>query len=639
MPNTIFPAAEGAVLSRIADSQMLARINEHDWSETFLGPIARWPESLKSAVRLILASSIPMSLMLGRDGLLLYNDAYIDVAGERHPSCLGASVFACWPELEEFNRAVFDRVMAGESPSFENQELTLLRGGREKTVWMDLDFSPLLGVDGRAMGVFAIVFETTRRVQTERALARSEERLSLALDAAGAVGVWDWNISTNSVTADERFAEMFGVDVVEAANGTPIERFLEAIHPDDRELVGASITAALGERRNYRAEYRLHKRNGVQRWVLALGRVIPDPFGKPHRLPGIAIDITERKAQEEQLAESEARFRVLADTMPQMVWSTRPDGFHDYYNARWYEFTGVPEGSTDGAEWNGMFHPDDRERAWELWRHSLATGEPYQVEYRLRHHSGDYRWTLGRALPVRDRAGRIMRWFGTCTDIHETKLAAEEREIVAQELSHRIKNIFSVLNGIIALSARAYPQAAGFAGELRGRIASMGKAHDFVRPHSRESRPYPNEATLAGLVEQLLAPYRSDQKERIRISSDNIAIDDASATPLALLFHELATNSAKYGGLSVPEGQVSVAARLERENCRVTWKENAPNLAPTPGPDGFGARLISLSVEGQLGGWLERFWEPDGLRVEIGIPSRSLTRANRRTRETTVPGR
>jgi PAS domain S-box-containing protein len=127
------------------------------------------------------------------------------------------------------------------------------------------------------------------------------------------------------------------------------------------------------------------------------------------------------RADERMLRESEAQFRLLADSMPQMVWVTRPDGFHEYYNRRWYEFTGVPDGSTDGEGWSGMFHPDDQGRAWAAWRRSLATGEPYEVEYRLRHHTGEYRWTLGRALPVRNAAGEIERWYGTCTDIHDQK--------------------------------------------------------------------------------------------------------------------------------------------------------------------------------------------------------------------------
>ena len=137
-------------------------------------------------------------------------------------------------------------------------------------------------------------------------------------------------------------------------------------------------------------------------------------------------------AREAELAASERRFRVMTAAMPQMVWTTQPDGFHDYYNERWYAFTGMTPGSTDGVGWNDVFHPDDRERAWTRWRHSLATGEPYEIEYRLRHHSGAYRWTLGRAMPLRDADGRIERWFGTCTDIEELKrVEAEARQLAA----------------------------------------------------------------------------------------------------------------------------------------------------------------------------------------------------------------
>ena len=131
------------------------------------------------------------------------------------------------------------------------------------------------------------------------------------------------------------------------------------------------------------------------------------------------------RQREAQLRDSEAKFHAIADSVDQMIWSTRPDGFHDYYNLRWYEFTGMREGSTDGEAWNGMFHPDDQEQAWAVWHDSLATGESYEIEYRLRHHSGDYRWVLGRAQPVRAPDGAIQRWYGTCTDIDDEVRARE----------------------------------------------------------------------------------------------------------------------------------------------------------------------------------------------------------------------
>lgn len=129
------------------------------------------------------------------------------------------------------------------------------------------------------------------------------------------------------------------------------------------------------------------------------------------------IDDRKRAEQASRVREEELK-RTLA-YIPQMIWCTRPDGYHDYYSRAWYDFTGIPEGSTDGEEWNEMFHPDDRELAWELWRKSLRTGEPYEIEYRLRHHTGEYRWVLGRAWPEKDQSGHVLRWYGTCTDIHD----------------------------------------------------------------------------------------------------------------------------------------------------------------------------------------------------------------------------
>ncbi len=140
-------------------------------------------------------------------------------------------------------------------------------------------------------------------------------------------------------------------------------------------------------------------------------------------------DGAERTLAVARLQASEARWRAITDSIDQMVWSTRSDGFHDFYNQRWYDYTGVPAGSTDGQAWNGMFHPDDQERAWAVWRESLKTGAPYRIEYRLRHHTGVYRWVLGRAQPVVDDQGVITRWYGTCTDIQDI---VDARDVLAR---------------------------------------------------------------------------------------------------------------------------------------------------------------------------------------------------------------
>ena len=344
---------------------------------------------------------------------------------------------------------------------------------------------------------------------------------------------------------------------------------------------------------------------------------------------GLISREAETDVARDQRDDQQQRFKVLADSMPQMVWSTPPDGLTDYFNARWYEFTGAPQGSTEGANWTSAFHPDDRARAWDAWNAAVATGDPYEIEYRLQNRDGDYRWVLGRALPMRDDKGRITRWFGTCTDIHDHKLALQERELISHELSHRIKNIFAVIGGLIGLSSRQHPELKPVADQLRERVIALGTAHDFVRPHSEASKPTRKQSSFHGLVEALLAPYQSKADERFAVSGIDPGIDDRSATPLALLFHELATNSAKYGALAVPDGRISLACSDDGQHTTLRWRERGAKMPADPAnrPKGFGSRLIEMSVNQQLGGSLERTWHADGLECVVTIPTRSMSRS------------
>ncbi|HEV7344720.1 MAG TPA: PAS domain-containing protein [Devosia sp.] len=627
MPNSLFPAADAETRALLEQDPTLKLVNEFDWSATPLGPIPEWPESLKGAVRVMMGGSTPMAMLVGPNGILVYNDAYGRFAGGRHPAIMGMAAVEAWPEAAEFNRDKIERGLAGLTTRLDKHEMLLNRDGEPELVWLELHYSPILGEDGAPLGSLAVLQDLTARVLAEQALARSEERLSLALEGSDLVGTWDWDIVNDVVTADDRFATLFNIDPLQAGLGLPIAQFLAAIHPEDQARTSADIEASLRDGTPLRSQYRVISADGQVHWVVASGRPRAGGDGKPSRFPGVVVDVTEQRRISDALLESELRFRTLADTMPQMVWSTLPDGFHDYYNKRWYEFTGVPEGTTDGTGWNDLFHPDDQERAWKVWRHSLETGEPYNIEYRLRHHSGSYRWTLGLALPIRDASGEIVRWFGTCTDIHETKQVAEERELVAQELSHRIKNIFAVLTGIISLSARSRPEVKDFAEELRQRIYALGEAHDFLRPNSHISRPPEKQGSLRSLVERLMQPYQDDGAERLVFEGDDVTIDEGAATPLALLFHELGTNAAKYGALSSGGGRVTLVGRADGERYHLVWQEKGgPAIAEDAQLSGFGSRLIGLSIEGQLRGTLQRRWEADGLRVDISLPVDALRR-------------
>ena len=375
--------------------------------------------------------------------------------------------------------------------------------------------------------------------------------------------------------------------------------------------------AAIADEKPFEMVFPIRAANGVFHPFLTRITPLRDASGQVVRWYGVNSEITAQIEAEQALVISSNLYRTLTDVMPQMVWSTLPDGFHDYYNAQWYKFTGVPAGSTDGEAWNGMFHPEDQDRAWERWRHSLATGENYEIEYRLRHHTGSYRWTLGRAQPVLNSEGKIIRWIGTCTDIHDAKIAAEQNKLLNHELSHRIKNIFSIIGGLIALSSRHDPASKEFAKGLSQRITALSRAHNLTQIHSDQSGP---DLSLTTLLETLFSPYAIRDQARIFVSGDSVSVDERVATPFALLFHELATNAAKYGALLNNDGRVDVTLRQSGDSLEIIWAERGgPELSGPPAAEGFGTRLAALSVEQQLGGSLVREWRREGLRVTAKV--------------------
>lgn len=164
-------------------------------------------------------------------------------------------------------------------------------------------------------------------------------------------------------------------------------------------------------------------------------------------------DTTEQVVAKKKLEESNKDFQFVTDFLPQLIWVTRPDGFHDYYNKQWYDYTGLTYGETKGEGWNLVFHPDDQPRAWEVWNNSLQTSEPYEIEYRCRRFDGEYRWFLGRALPLKDEAGNVLKWFGTCTDIHDQKMAADHLEEMVQARTRELEEQRNLLDNILKNSS------------------------------------------------------------------------------------------------------------------------------------------------------------------------------------------
>jgi hypothetical protein len=250
------------------------------------------------------------------------------------------------------------------------------------------------------------------------------------------------------VTTWNRGAEgIFGYTAHEMI-GRPAAILVPEGHPD--ELPAATERLRLGQAVERLESVRV-RRDGVAIDVSLTVSPIRDEHGRLVGASTVACDVTRQRRAEEALQRSEALFRHLADAMPQIVWTARPDGYIDYYNQRWYAFTGFPEGH--GPElWASLLHPDDVKPRFERFFSSIASGRPFQIEYRLRDQkTGGYRWFLGRAVAIRDDAGQITRWFGTCTDIDSLKRSEQERTHLLQreqaaraeaERANRLKDEF-----------------------------------------------------------------------------------------------------------------------------------------------------------------------------------------------------
>lgn len=410
---------------------------------------------------------------------------------------------------------------------------------------------------------------------------------------------------------------MVGDGIMEVRDATADPRFADNIlvtgDPNIRFYAGAPLVSE----------------EGAALGALCVISDVPRPQGlTPFQREGLTVlaqavmrRMKDRRAHADW-KESERRFEALANVIPQMAWSTLGNGAADYFNARWYEFTGA--GPSDHLEfgWLSAIHPEDQERCSTVWAESVRTAKPYDIEYRLRRHDGEFRWTLVRGVPILGEDGKVLRWFGTNTDIHEHQQLSESRDVLSRELSHRIKNIFSVISGLIGLESRAHPGMETVADNLRERIVSLGRAHDFVRPHGTGEAA----ATLHGVLGELFAPYVDGEGNRVRVDGEDVTLNDKAVTPIALLFHEMATNAAKYGALSREGGQVTLHIRRSGDDMLFDWTESGgPKVAGEQAMTGFGSQLVDMSVRRQLGGTHKVDWAPNGLKVTITVPASALS--------------
>jgi len=404
--------------------EMAQRLCRFDWTATALGRLEDWPPALTNTVSVILMSPIPMAVMWGPDGILIYNDAYAQFAGDLHPRLLGGKAREGWAQFPNFTDNMLRVVLAGGTLVRRDVAFDLHRGGQPEQVWIDLDCSPILDGQGMPAGVLAIVVETSERMRSGLALRRSEERLRRATENAD-IALWD-------VDAGERITILYATDrgafSMPQDRTTPASEFFAHVHADYRPMVESAWAEARDphKRSPIDMEYRTLAMPGIPaRWMVVKGRGVFDDEGRCIGMSGTAIDVTKRKEAEIGVRESERRFREIANAAPVIIWISDEEGACTWFNRSALDFTGRSMAAELGSGWADNLHPDDRDRVLANFSEAYAKRAPFRIVFRLRRRDGEWRTLDEAAVPRFDETGRFLGFIGSCTDVSERHAAQE----------------------------------------------------------------------------------------------------------------------------------------------------------------------------------------------------------------------
>ncbi|WP_058543925.1 PAS domain-containing protein [Pseudomonas sp. NA13] len=471
---------------------LIARL---DWTRSPLGTTQNWPQSLRTAVDIVLHSPMPMALLWGHELTHIYNDAFARLVGDKHPQAFGQPTHAAWPELKAFSEPIYHRVLQGRTYSSRDQQWRLPFAGRFCDLWLDLTYSPVHDESGTVAGILVTAIETSERRKLAQEFERrseaslkaqleSEERLQLALAATDALGTWDWDISEDRFIADEHFALLHGVDP-SLSRQLPISAYLEGVHPEDRAMVARSIKHCITHGTEYAEEYRLLRPDGELRWVFVRGRCYKDRHGRPKRFLGAALDLTERKRTEQALRQSQTELQLIINAMPILIsYVDRQERFR-LNNSAYLDWYGLTPQELYGKTVREVLGEEAYAARAQQIADALA-GKPCTFAVQMGHRDGRPRHSLVNYLPRHGADGAVNGFYIFVIDETESRKTEEalrnlnetlEERVIARtqqlaEANHRLQS--EMFERERAEEALRHAQKMEAVGQLTG-----GIAHDF----------------------------------------------------------------------------------------------------------------------------------------------------------------
>ncbi len=497
------------------------RFDEHNRADRFNGTLQDITEQVRARkkveeseqrVRAIIENApFPIGVYTGKEMRIAFaNQSILDIWGKGN-DVIGKRFTEILPELE--NQEVFEQlesVFTTGVPFYaKNQRIDLVVDGQLKPFYFNYSFTVLYDITGQVYGVMNTAADVTDLNIAKAKTEESEKRLSIVINASE-LGMWELNLKTGATHYSDRYLEILGYEKGAVLNHTQL---LKHLHPEDRPHRDRAFEKAY-QTGQLHFESRLVLNDHSIRWVAAKGKVFYNDEQEPVKLVGTIQDITEEKNYRNDLEEREQKFRLLADSMPQFVWTGDAAGNLNYFNQSVYKYSGLSPEQVHNEGWLQIVHPDEREKNVKSWMESVQTGNDFNFEHRFRRHDGEYRWQLSRAIAQRDAAGTIQMWVGTSTDIQDQKVFVNELERQVRERTRELEQMNSELKSFAYVSSHDLQEPLRkiqtFASRILERdihnLSESGKNY-FGRIQSAAKR-------MQALIEDLLAFTRVNSTER-----------------------------------------------------------------------------------------------------------------------------
>ena len=638
-----------------SESEMAQRIRTHDWAATSLGSPECWPQSLRSALSICLNSTFPTAIYWGPELRLLYNDAWSFIPGPRHPDALGKRASEVWSDIWQIIEPQLQSVLAtGRGFATRDQMLPMKRHGMQEETYWDYSFTPIAGEDGSVAGIFNQGQDTTSRVLIERrsrvmlnfsdqlrALETPGEVLSTGLEVAG-LGLDVERLFYGDIcreALDLRIDACWSGHVLAPIAGTiPLTLFgesaIDALNRGESFAVGDVLGDARicdPEALSCLAEMETRSfllapviRNGTCVSVLAAQHNVPREWGTHDHIlvRSIASRLwheTSRARAGMALKESERRHRLIFEQARDIILTADLDQKISACNPAAADAIGLPADQIVGRSISEFIALDEFQKTTAMLQQKLHGGGMTRYEVTVVTADGRERqWDINSALTI-DLDGRPIGLHAVARDVTEQRAFDEQQRLLINELNHRVKNTLALVQGLAQQSFKRDRTVAEGQDIFQARLAMLAAGHDLLTREKWEG------ATVADLVSDATAPY-ADPPGRIMASGDPVLLTPKAAISLGMALHELGTNAAKYGALSMPEGRVTINWRHSDEGrFNFLWQEsNGPAVCP-PKRQGFGLRMIERALTTDLQGNVTVEFAADGIicRIVAALPEAS----------------